>query len=198
MQSCFTSLSAQNDNVLIAQSRNVLLTRSGWGGGIRNTSHDPTDRDRLMRSEESQEGADHPRQAAEEIGQTERHIRRLLVKLNREGDQAVVHGRRGKRSNRKVEREEPGQGGGDFGTKEVSRVRSHAGQRVSEQAPPDHSQSRNGAGVDDRSHSSGEPRKQKVEKVHAWRQRRARCGRAGAVGHQRARMVGRARTESCT
>ena len=28
---------AQNDNVLIAQSRNVLLTRSGWGGGIRNT-----------------------------------------------------------------------------------------------------------------------------------------------------------------
>jgi hypothetical protein len=32
------------------------------------------------------------RQAAEEIGQTERHIRRLPVKLKREGGQAVIYG----------------------------------------------------------------------------------------------------------
>src|ERR1035438_10295725 len=53
-------MSAQNDNVLIAQSRNVLLTGSGWGGGTRYTSHDPTGPRSADRSEESQEGADHP------------------------------------------------------------------------------------------------------------------------------------------
>src|ERR1017187_1194996 len=51
---------AQNDNVLIAQSRNVLLTGSGWGGGIRNTAHDPTGPRSADRSEKSQEGGDHP------------------------------------------------------------------------------------------------------------------------------------------
>src|ERR1017187_9554210 len=56
----FRRLSAQNDNVLIAQSRNVLLTGSGWGGGIRNTSHDPTGPRSADRSEKSQEGGDHP------------------------------------------------------------------------------------------------------------------------------------------
>src|ERR1700680_1239654 len=50
---------AQNDNVLIAQSRNVLLTRSGWGGGNRNTSHDPTGSRSTERFEESREGAHH-------------------------------------------------------------------------------------------------------------------------------------------
>src|ERR1039458_3897459 len=50
---------AQNDNVLIAQSRNVLLTGSGWGGGIRNTSHDPAGPRSVDRSEKGQEGANH-------------------------------------------------------------------------------------------------------------------------------------------
>ena len=35
----------------------------------------------------------------------ERHIRRLLKKLKREGDQAVVHALRGRPSNRKVAEE---------------------------------------------------------------------------------------------
>ena len=61
------------------------------------------DRDRLSALKKAKKGLITQRQAAEEIGQTERHIRRLLAKLNREGDQAVIHGRRGKRSNRKVD-----------------------------------------------------------------------------------------------
>src|ERR1017187_9041059 len=55
------------------------------------------DRDRLIALKKAKKGLITQRQAAEEIGQTERHIRRLLVKLKNEGDQAVVHGRRGRR-----------------------------------------------------------------------------------------------------
>jgi hypothetical protein len=53
-----------------------------------------------------------------------------LVKLKREGDQAVVHGRRGRRSNRKLDEEEPGPGGSDPGAREISGVRPDAGQRI--------------------------------------------------------------------
>jgi transposase len=42
------------------------------------------------------------RQAAHELGVSERHIRRLLTKLQDEGDQAVIHGLRGRRSPRKL------------------------------------------------------------------------------------------------
>src|SRR5205807_7817790 len=35
-----TLMSPQNDNVLFAQSRNVLLTPSSWGGGRRTTTND--------------------------------------------------------------------------------------------------------------------------------------------------------------
>src|ERR1035438_7985762 len=61
------------------------------------------DRDRLIALKKAKKGVITQRQAADEIGQTERHIRRLLVELKREGDQAVIHGRRGKRSNRKLD-----------------------------------------------------------------------------------------------
>src|SRR5271169_4726858 len=41
-------------------------------------------------------------QAAEEIGVTERQVRRLLRKLRRKGDRVVIHELRGQRSNRKL------------------------------------------------------------------------------------------------
>ena len=43
-------------------------------------------------------------EAAEELDVSERHVKRLLVKLKQEGDQAIIHGLRG-RSNRKIEEE---------------------------------------------------------------------------------------------
>src|SRR5258708_3845634 len=43
------------------------------------------------------------RQAAEEHGQSERHIRRLLEQLKARGDKAVVHALRGRPSNRKLD-----------------------------------------------------------------------------------------------
>src|ERR1039457_1335736 len=60
------------------------------------------DRDRLIALKKAKKGLVTQRQAAEEIGQSERHIRRLLVKLKRAGNQAIIHARRGKRSNRRL------------------------------------------------------------------------------------------------
>lgn len=43
------------------------------------------------------------KEAAEEIGVTERHVRRLLKALKRRGDKAVIHALRGEKSNRRIE-----------------------------------------------------------------------------------------------
>ena len=59
------------------------------------------DRDRLVVLKKAQKKLIAQEQAAEELGVTERHVRRLLVKLKKEGDQAVIHGLRGQPSNRK-------------------------------------------------------------------------------------------------
>jgi len=61
------------------------------------------DRDRLVALKKAKKGVITQRQAAEEIGQTERHVRRLLKQLKAKGDKAIVHALRGRRSNRKLD-----------------------------------------------------------------------------------------------
>ena len=61
------------------------------------------DRDRLVALKKAKKGLITQRQAAEEIGQTERHVRRLLKLLKAKGDKAIVHALRGRRSNRKLD-----------------------------------------------------------------------------------------------
>src|SRR6266404_1438658 len=61
------------------------------------------DRDRLVALKKAKKKLITQRQAAEELGQTERHVRRLLVKLRKQGDAAVVHALRGQSSNRKLD-----------------------------------------------------------------------------------------------
>jgi len=61
------------------------------------------DRDWLVALKKAKKKLITQRQAAEELGQTERHIRRLLVKLRKQGDTAVVDARRGRPSNRKLD-----------------------------------------------------------------------------------------------
>ena len=63
------------------------------------------DRDRLVALKKAASGAITQRQAAEELQLSERQVRRLLRKLRRGGDQAILHGLRGRRSNRKTEEE---------------------------------------------------------------------------------------------
>jgi transposase len=61
------------------------------------------DRDRLVALKKAKKGVITQRQAAEEIGQSERHVRRLLERLKGKGDGALVHALRGRQSNRKLD-----------------------------------------------------------------------------------------------
>ena len=63
------------------------------------------ERDRLVALKKANKKLITQSQAAEEIGVTERHVRRLLRKLRRKGDRAVVHELRGRPSNRKFSAE---------------------------------------------------------------------------------------------
>ena len=60
------------------------------------------ERDRLVALRKAGKKLITQRQAAEEIGVTERQVRRLLRKLRRTGDGAVIHELRGRPSNRKL------------------------------------------------------------------------------------------------
>ena len=60
------------------------------------------ERDRLVVLKKAQKKLITQRQGAEELKLSERQIRRLLVKLKKSGDRAVIHGLRGHRSNRRL------------------------------------------------------------------------------------------------
>jgi len=60
------------------------------------------ERDRLVALKKAKKKLITQKQAAEEIGVTERQVRRLLRKLRRKGDRAVIHELRGRTSNRKL------------------------------------------------------------------------------------------------
>src|SRR5919109_4375968 len=61
------------------------------------------DRDRLVALKKANKKLITQREAAEELGLSMRHVKRLLFALKKHGDKAVVHGLRGKPSNRKIE-----------------------------------------------------------------------------------------------
>jgi len=63
------------------------------------------DRDRLVVLKKAHKKLITQRQAAAELQLTERHVRRLLIRWKEVGDQAVVHGLRGRASNRKLSEE---------------------------------------------------------------------------------------------
>ena len=115
------------------------------------------------------------KQAAEELGITERHVRRLLRELKRRGDKAVVHALRGLPSNRKVdvkiERE---------AVAILSRpvYRGFGPTLASEYLAKKHKiqVSRETVRRWMIEAKLWRARKAQVEKVHAWRPRRSRCG----------------------
>ena len=55
------------------------------------------DRDRLVGLQKAKKGLITQKEAAEEMGQSERLVRRLLKKLKGKGDAVIVHGLRGRR-----------------------------------------------------------------------------------------------------
>ena len=60
------------------------------------------ERDRLVALKKAKKKLITPKQAADELGITERHVRRLLRQLTRRGDKVVAHALRGLPSNRKI------------------------------------------------------------------------------------------------
>jgi len=60
------------------------------------------DRDRLMTLKKAKKKLITQRQAAEELGLSVRHVKRLIYGLKKHGDKAVIHGSRGRRSNRRI------------------------------------------------------------------------------------------------
>ena len=61
------------------------------------------DRDRLVTLKKAKKKLITQREAAEELGISVRHVKRLIHALKKRGDKAVIHGLRGRLSNRKIE-----------------------------------------------------------------------------------------------
>ena len=60
------------------------------------------DRDRLVTLKKAKKKLITQGEAAEELGVSTRHVKRLLYALKKRGDKAVIHGLRGKASNRRI------------------------------------------------------------------------------------------------
>jgi transposase len=133
------------------------------------------DGDRLVALKKAKKGVITQREAAAEIGQTERHVRRLLKQLKANGDKAIVHALRGRRSNRKVD----------------EKVRQTAleilGRKVYAGFGPtlaaEYLGKKHGIQVGRETVRTWmiegklwQARRQRVEKIHPWRERRSRVG----------------------
>jgi transposase len=132
------------------------------------------DRDRLVALKKAQDGKMTQRQAAEELKISERQVRRLLVRLRKVGDKAVLHGLRGC-SNRRIDEKQQKKAveilKGDlykgFGPTLASEylVKKH-GIKVSKETARKWMKA---AGL-------WRARKQRVTEVYQWRERRERFG----------------------
>ena len=133
------------------------------------------ERDRLVALKKAKKKLITQKQAAAELGITERHVRRLLRELKRRGDKAVVHALRGLPSNRKI---------GAETEQEAIAILSRAVYRgfgptlASEYLAKEHQieVSRETLRQWMMEAKLWHARQQPVEKVHVWRPRRSRVG----------------------
>ena len=133
------------------------------------------DRDRLVALKKARKGLITQRQAAEEIGQSERNVRRLLKKLARKGDAAVVHGLRGRRSNRQVD-DKTKQSAIKILSQDVYRG---FGPTLAAEYLVDRHGIQAGRETVRTWMIEGKlwrAKKQRIDKIHEWRQRRLRAG----------------------
>jgi len=130
------------------------------------------DRDRLVVLRKAQKKLITQAQAAVELGLTDRQVRRLLVKLKECGDKAVIHGLRGRKSNRRLDEETRQEAVGilsqdvyaGFGpTLAAEYLASRHGVQIGRESLR---QMMMAAGL-------WRGRKQRVETVHEWRLRRS-------------------------
>ena len=104
------------------------------------------DRDRLVTLKKAKKKLITQREAAEELGVSVRQVKRLLHALKKRGDKAVVHGLRGKPSNRKIEESDRARGGEDPVGAGISRIRADVGGGVSGEEARDRGRARRRCG----------------------------------------------------
>jgi DNA-binding Lrp family transcriptional regulator len=133
------------------------------------------DRDRLVVLKKAQKKLITQSQAARELDISERHVRRLLLRLREAGDKSVIHGLRGRESNRKLNAE--------FREKAVRILsgevyRGFGPTLASEYLAKKHKLRIGRETLRQLMKQAGlwRSRKQKVEDVHPWRQRRSSHG----------------------
>src|SRR6185312_1094112 len=133
------------------------------------------DRDRLVVLKKAQKKLITQSQAAKELELSERHIRRLLVRLRETGDKSVIHGLRGRESNRKLSAEKREKAIRILST-EV--YRGFGPTLASEYLAKKHKLAIGRETLRQLMRQAGlwRSRRQKVEAVHQWRQRRSSRG----------------------
>ena len=133
------------------------------------------ERDRLVALKKAKKKLITQKQAAEELGITERHVRRLLRELKRRGDKIVAHGLRGLPSNRKFSADTE---------REAMAILSQPVYRgfgptlASEYLAKKHkiAVSRETVRQWMIDAKLWRPRRERIEKIHEWRPRRSRFG----------------------
>lgn len=132
------------------------------------------ERDRLKVLEEAKKRGITQKQAAEQMGVSERWVRKLLARMRKQGDRAVIHGLRGRSSNRKIPEAER-----ERAVKVVKREYSDFGPTLASE----YLSERQGMNVS-RETLRGwmmaaqlwKPRRQRIERIHQWRPRRSQVG----------------------
>ena len=153
------------------------------------------DRDRLVTLKKAKKKLITQREAAEELGLSIRQVKRLLYALKKRGDKAVVHGLRGKPSNRRIAE--------DVERKAVKILSAPVYEGFGPTLAAEYLGKKHGI------EASKETVRQWMIRGKLWRAKKekvkasARLAAAaepvwgvGAVGHQRARLAGRARGEA--
>jgi len=133
------------------------------------------ERDRLEWLKRAQERIMTQEQAAEKMGVTGRWVRKLLAKMKESGDAAVVHGLRGRRSNRRIEEEMREKALGIFGQPEWHDFGpTFASEQLAKRYQIEVSKETVRAWMMAAGLWKNRPRK--LKEIHCWRPRRSCCG----------------------
>ena len=133
------------------------------------------DRDRLVTLKKAKKKLITQTEAAAELQVSLRHVKRMLKALHERGDRAIVHGLRGRESNRKIDAK--------VQQKAVKILSAEVYQGFGPTLATEHLSKKHGIEVSRETlrkwmQASGlwKGRRRRSEKAHVWRQRRSRCG----------------------
>jgi hypothetical protein len=117
-------------------------------------------------------------QAGKELGMTARWVRELLRRMKARGDRAVVHGLRGKRSNRRLPEAMKARAVKLFGEQQQARQWHDYGPTLAAEELAEHGLQVGKETLRQWLREAGlwKARRARVERVHQWRRRRARWG----------------------